>query len=643
MLLFYFLKLRRRPVRVSTVRFWVSSTEDLQVNAPFRMIRPSWLLLLHLLATGLLCAAAGRPALDKGSLGAGRVVIVIDHSASMSAVDAKPEGAAGAPPIPRLEAAKSAAIKAIEGLDAAGARAMLVSVAGRPVTRANFTRDAGALRKAVEAIEPTDQPGNLAEALHMIAAFATSPEYGEPPPTLVLITDGGLRLEPGATVPGLGSLNVRMVRVGPAPNASGDNVGIVALNARRDFRNPALLRVFVRLQSMVPAPLSVGLTCRMGDEPAQVAVVEMAPATKGEPELTPSEASRTFEFRTVAGAVLTVSLSRRDVLESDNSASLVIAPARKPAIVLVRPPGERTGADENLRSALETLEPSSLKVLTADAYRAGADPAAGEADLIVFDRVRPDTLPARAPSISFAAGLPIEGLRVGAPAPSPGGFTQWDRTHPLMRYVALGDVALDGAREVVTTGLASGYVATPLAWAGQGPAVVLLERAGVRRLVVGIDLNATTWSKDVSFPTFVANAVDYLTLRGEDSGASWFNTTDPVALPAPVGTKAGDALAVIGPDGAGRAALVSDDAGLMVGVLPRVGLYRVGAVPIAVNLLDPTESRLRTNGSVDVGGRTAASDSAAALGAAEVWRWFVLAALAVLCVEWVLFAWRSRV
>ena len=49
-LLWYFLKLRRRPLRVSSTMLWEAAARDVEVNAPFRWIRPSWLLLLQLLA-----------------------------------------------------------------------------------------------------------------------------------------------------------------------------------------------------------------------------------------------------------------------------------------------------------------------------------------------------------------------------------------------------------------------------------------------------------------------------------------------------------------------------------------------------------------------------------------------------------------
>ena len=49
LLTFYLLRLRRRPVRVSTTMFWLPIGEDLEANVPLRMLRASWLLLLHLL------------------------------------------------------------------------------------------------------------------------------------------------------------------------------------------------------------------------------------------------------------------------------------------------------------------------------------------------------------------------------------------------------------------------------------------------------------------------------------------------------------------------------------------------------------------------------------------------------------------
>src|SRR5262249_55611964 len=87
LLVLYFLKLRRRAVRVSSTLLWERAVQDLQVNTPFRWLRASWILLLQLLLLGLLVTALGRPAIDAGPAAGPRVILLVDRSASMSALD----------------------------------------------------------------------------------------------------------------------------------------------------------------------------------------------------------------------------------------------------------------------------------------------------------------------------------------------------------------------------------------------------------------------------------------------------------------------------------------------------------------------------------------------------------------------------
>jgi len=149
LLLFYFLKLRRRPLRVSSTMLWEQAVQDLQVNAPFRMIRFSWLLLIQLLALACLILAAARPALDLPSLGSGRLILLIDRSASMSAEDVGPE----ASPRTRLEEAKRRAIELLDRAHGSGARVMVVAFSSNARTVMNFSRDQGAVRTAIEGID----------------------------------------------------------------------------------------------------------------------------------------------------------------------------------------------------------------------------------------------------------------------------------------------------------------------------------------------------------------------------------------------------------------------------------------------------------------------------------------------------------
>src|SRR5690606_30850753 len=102
LLVLYFLKLRRRPLRVSSTLLWEEAVRDLQVNVPLRMLRFSWLLVLQLLILTLFLLALARPALRVQGETPPRVVLLIDRSASMSARD-------GTDGRTRLEDARAAA------------------------------------------------------------------------------------------------------------------------------------------------------------------------------------------------------------------------------------------------------------------------------------------------------------------------------------------------------------------------------------------------------------------------------------------------------------------------------------------------------------------------------------------------------
>ena len=169
--LLYFLKLRRKPVRVSSTMLWSRAARDLEVNAPIQWIRPSWLLLLQLLAVACFAAAVGRPAVT-GSEGAPeRWVLVIDRSASMGARD----GEGG---VTRLEEARARAETIVRRMGR-GERAMVVSFASGARLEAAMTDDQGVLLAAIGAVGQTDEPGAVGGALELAAAqLGGNPEGG---------------------------------------------------------------------------------------------------------------------------------------------------------------------------------------------------------------------------------------------------------------------------------------------------------------------------------------------------------------------------------------------------------------------------------------------------------------------------------
>ncbi|MDX2114349.1 MAG: VWA domain-containing protein [Planctomycetota bacterium] len=647
LLLLYFLKLRRRPVRVSSTLLWLTSTADLEVNAPFRWIRPSWQLLLQLLALALLCVAASRPSVDRPATDADVVILLIDRSASMSARDVRPTTADAGPS--RFDEAKRQARQYLDRLDGRTS-VMVLSFADRAEPLTSLTRDRGLAARAIETLQPTDAPADLGAALELLSAVAAQSRQ-EPQPravTAVLFSDGGDALAAEARGIASRSITPQFVRVGPplpeagsGASAGSDNAGIVALAAERNPEEPASVRLFARVVGVSGQERRTTLTCRVDGEIVAIESVTLAPASWSGP----SDAGVNIEFLNTEGGLVELELAGQDALSADDRATMVLRPPAPLRMALVRPAAARDEVDAILLEALRALNPGALDTLAADEWerRAGA---AQEYDLVVFDRVRPAASPP-VPTLSFGAGVPeVSTLAPDDPrAVTPIVF--WLRSHPVMRYVALSDVFAVGAARLGPVEIADErLVFEALATGNGGPIIALAQRRGVPRLVVGFDLGASNWVKLASFHVFLANAVDHLTLRrAESRGVAWRTGQEVLVQPAP----GAEELRITGPaESTHRVPATWTGEAVSVGALPRVGVYEVsgareGDRVVPVNLLNERESRIESRESIELGPSALAAQSLSALAPRELWPWFVLGALLVLTAEWLLFAWRMRV
>ena len=408
----YFLKLRRKPLQVPSTLLWKRAVQDLQVNAPFQRIRNSLLLWVQLLLLVLLLIVWARPAREAAVATGDRVVLVIDRSASMNALD----GPGG---ISRLAAAKAAALEVVGGLsDDGAAGAMVVSFAQRAATVQAFTGNRDLLRRAIADIRPSDQQSRIEPALAVTEQLVAAGGAGADAEALkvYVFSDGKVQRD-GAEMPALPGAELNFVKMGRSDTA---NVGIVQASARRDAEDPSAVRVFAGLQNSGPDPAKVNLTLlRDGQVQSTRAVVVPAAAAGG----LPGERGETFALRVEAGAAVEVFHDRPDVLAADDRARLVVLPARRLRVLLVSPGG---ASATYLRQALvaagardvQVMEPAAFDAIDPDRIRDGG-PGVGEGyEVVVFDRHAPAVEP-RVASLSFGAAPPVAGLRV-VPAPETG-------------------------------------------------------------------------------------------------------------------------------------------------------------------------------------------------------------------------------
>jgi uncharacterized protein YegL len=638
LLALYLLRLRRRPVRVGSILHWPAATEDVQANVPLRWLRPSWLLLLHLLALACLLLAFARPAVRGAAIAGERVVIVLDVSASMSAVDAGRTTT-------RLDRAKITAKRLARDLKSARARSIaVVELAARARPLTGFTTSQSLIASAIDSAEATDQPGNLGAALQLVDALGRgeAEENGAGgTPTVFLVSDGSFDLLdelPAATTP------VRFERIGA--DAVTDNIGVLRLGARRDERDAALLRVFAELVSTSAAPVDVPVTLALDGVSLESRVVSV-----------PAHATALFEVRGLTQGVLTLAIARPDALASDDASSVVLPPPQQPRILLVQ--GGGTASAEQRRAPtwllgdiLEELMPRELARATPDEYeRLVRENGDRSFDLVVADTAFLVT-PPRVPSLCLGVAPALGGLGIaGGVFPVPADSIYWDRTHPLMQGVSLDGLVVREALDLPIIERENAQRAPDVvARADDRPLIMLVEEAGVLHVVVAFELASSNWPLTPSFAVFVANAVDELTLRARSSEGKSFTTDEVVTFTAP----ARGAVSLDGPvrvqvrDASESSA---GEAQVSAGVLPRAGVYVVRltgaeATPrtpraVAVNVADEVESALASPTSVRVKGREIGSVQPTRVPR-EVWHWFVLAALALLGVEWIAYARQVR-
>jgi Ca-activated chloride channel homolog len=174
--LFYMLKLRRQPARVSSLLLWQQVLQDRQANAPWQRLKRNLLLLLQLIILALLVMALARPYLSVQARVQGNVVLLLDASVSMQATDVAPS---------RFDAARRIALDLIERLEPDDA-VTLIAVEQTPHILTPATTDRDRLRRALVAARASYGPADWQAALTLAAANAAS----LPEATVTIVSDG---------------------------------------------------------------------------------------------------------------------------------------------------------------------------------------------------------------------------------------------------------------------------------------------------------------------------------------------------------------------------------------------------------------------------------------------------------------------
>lgn len=595
---FYVLKLRRRAVPVPFSRIWDSVLRDKQATELFSKLRRLLSLLLQLALLALLVLALGDPK-PKEDLREGRhLVLLIDGSASMKAIDVKPS---------RLDAAKAEAEKIVRGLSASD-RAIVVQMGSVPTPRSSMSGDRAELLQAIAQVTASDTRADLEAGL----SFGRDSLRGLPHGELVVIGDGaygeGRALAERLSLEGA---EPRFVPIGK----SRKNLSISEFSVRRYPLDKARYEVMLEIANLNDEPADVELELAGDGVTVDVTRLKLGPnerLPRYYQDLAGASRSLTARIKAAAGA---------DELPADDVAYALLPERRRARILLVSP------GNTYLEAALlldEYLDVTQI----APAERVPD----GKFDVAIFDGVAPP-LDERIGSAVYlnppAATSPIP---LGAPLRD-FGFDTWERKSPVLRFMAaMGDIQV-----------AKGYAFKPgngdkvLGASEHGPILVSGARQGHRFVALGFDPRDSDFVLRIAWPLFVLNSIN--AFIEEDTGyVSSFRTGDVwrIAVPGSLST-----VHLLEPGGAKHAIPVSDGRAVFRGEL--AGFYKLSGGPddaplgeFAANLSDLEESRIAPQKELKLGGKpaTAVASSPVSLRS-DIWIYLLLAVIAVSLVEWI--------
>lgn len=596
-LLMYMLRLRRRPVQVSSTLLWKRAVKDLEGNIPWQRLSPTLLLWLHLLIVVLLALAIARPVADMGLRAGQRVALVIDTSASMSA---------GEPGRTLIELAKREASQRVRELFDSG-RSPRVSVIEAGLSPRAVLLDSsqrGRVLGAIESLEGSDQPGDVLGAIELLERLVPAEddgrELGEDSSASLLVwllSDGGSLTQDSIAMRGGSG---ELLALGTPGGLS--NLGIAALSAQRDRVETDLCRVFVRVVRSAEGARAGTVRVLEGEDLIDAAAVVF--------DADSSDATHTFSLRLPRAALLRVQLAADDVLASDNRAWVGVPSPDPIAITVVAPGGL---GDPLLIDSLTVIARAPVRVI-------GPGEAIGTPDLVVFDGVDSATLPG-VPSIGFGSATSDLGRRRAKPSELRQ-VLGWERNDPLLRDTGIGTMSYISSIVFDEVGAedATGSGDRVLARDADGPVLVERVRSGVRHLRLSFKLHDSDWAVQFGFTVLMAQVCEQL-LPGVGGSGEVFRTSEVIAY--------------------------RDDEGneRVAGAYKRVGVVRLpDGREVGVSLLDEDESTLRVRDSLRIGSGTVGPGLGARMGAGtDLWRWFAGAAIGLLLIEWVLYLQRVRV
>lgn len=619
LLLLYFLRLRRQPLRVSSTMLWERAVEDLHANTPFQRLRPSTLLLLQLLALILVIFAMMQPQIEGGSSKEGTHVLLIDRSGSMEAL--REDGKS------RLEVAIEKAIEVVNQIygggmfSSSGGKTMIIAFADHAEVVSPFTDSKQQLLNALNTIQPTHGRSKVSESLKLARAYTTTvdPEQDglsvSESAQIELFSDGRIEDLREQSLRRGESLKYHMVG-----SIDDQNVGISTIDAKRPTQSSDEVQVFLSLSNSGDEEKTVDVELRIDGIPVGVQQVLIPKKQKD----VLGTASLVFvPFSMPQSGIIQARLLHQDVLDIDNQGSLVIPPAKELSVLLseVGPPIVQT--------VLKGMPLQELKVVSEAELQTMIDSGVSDDfDVIVTRGVHLNSMP-RGNYFIFGEPPPIPSLESFVEG-EPQVMLVAKDSHPVMRFVRYEDIVVMKGHDVVLD-----QSAEILLEGSHWPAISTLRENGVQLIYVSFDPINSNWPYLRSFPFFVFNGIQFLGHQGDVLTAQSKQVGEAILERVQAISESG--AQIIEPDGTVHTAFVDGNGNASWGPIRLSGVHSISTeqteTKIAINS-PVAESDISSVEQVTIGATKVASSSSSSSSFIQLWPWALGAVLFVLLVEW---------
>ena len=591
----YILKVKRAKKRVASTWLWAVAQRDLMARSPWKKLFAQIPLLIQALGLILLALALARPATRGRELTGDHVAIVIDTSASMTAVAEGPDKQ----PTTRLALAKAAAKDILSALTP-GSDALVLEAGRDARLLAPLDRDLVRIKAAIDRVEPEDVEGDLGAAVAL--AVDRLRQLGGSR-RIVVLTDGNLARPASLTG---ASLPLEVITVGTPV----ENTAIVRVDVRsgsEPVSGKEQVQGFLVVANFGKAPRDVYVTMREQNASDVLASrrVLVQPGERLPVALT---------FHPSVGDYrkgLLFEISPHDAMPVDDVAYGKVPAGDKLPVYFA---GASPWIDRALVSdPMIDLRTGSLAEMASDTW-IGLD------TFVVIEGSCPASPPGGDLLIVNPPAGKCLGTMVGATIERPE-ITSWENGDPRMRFLTLDGVHILRAAALKPDGVTQELIRTQ-----QGTIATDISTTTRTGTLIGFDVGDSDWPLKASYVLFMRNLIELARAHRASGITGPARAGEPMRLSLP-----GTAIKVDATGPSGEKIEVSQRGSLaIVPDIPHAGFYTVswqgpqaGSMVVPANLTSVAESDLNAKPIQADGEKITVTASAAQPDAHSEWTWLL--------------------